>query len=144
MTHMLSSIVGAASLIVSPSMAQAKEERVSAPIVFFDIAGPASAKQAEFYEQVFGWKAGAGGIFSVPVSGPMLPGTLRSDPAGKVIYLGVADIAATQKEIIEHGGRIVAPRFEVKGVAVLGLFADPAGNGMGLVELASDGKPKVP
>jgi predicted enzyme related to lactoylglutathione lyase len=37
----------------------------------------------------------------------------------------------------------VAPRFEVPGVVVLGLFTDPAGNSMGLVEM-QDGKPKIP
>jgi hypothetical protein len=35
------------------------------------------------------------------------------------------------------------PRFEVKGVVVIGLFTDPAGNTMGLVEM-KDGKPVVP
>lgn len=34
------------------------------------------------------------------------------------------------------------PRFEVKGVVILGLFTDPAGNGMGLVEMTG-GKPKI-
>ena len=35
------------------------------------------------------------------------------------------------------------PRFAVKGVVVLGLFKDPAGNTMGLVE-TKDGKPVIP
>jgi hypothetical protein len=36
-----------------------------------------------------------------------------------------------------------APRFEVPGVVVLGLFRDPAGNPMTLVEM-HDGRPKIP
>ncbi len=115
-----------------------------APIVYFDIAGPADARQAAFYEQVFGWTTGPGGVVSVPVSGPTLPGTLRTDPAAKIIYLGVDDILSTQKDITAHGGKVVVPRFEVKGVALLSLFTDPAGNSMGLVELTSEGKTKVP
>ena len=71
-------------------------------------------------------------------------GTLRTDPAAKVIYIGVPDVAATLKEIAASGGKIVAPRFEVKGVVVLGLFDDPAGNTMGLVELTADGKTRIP
>ena len=130
--------------VSSPSTAQSKGKHVPAPIVYFDIAGPADAKQAEFYEQVFGWTSGPGGVVSVPVSGPTLAGTLRTDPTAKVIYLGVPDIVATQKEIIAHGGKIMAPRFEVKGVAILSLFTDPAGNSMGLVELTSEGKTRVP
>jgi len=121
-----------------------------APIVFFDIAGPADAHQGDFYAKVFGWTAGAGGVLSVPVigpqpaSGPQLDGTLRVDPAGKLIYIGVPDVTAKLNEVVANGGKIIAPRFEVKGVAVIGLFTDPAGNGMGLVELADDGKVKVP
>jgi hypothetical protein len=32
----------------------------------------------------------------------------------------------------------------VPGVVILGLFTDPAGNRMGVVELGPDGAPKVP
>ncbi len=53
------------------------------------------------------------------------------------------DVAGTLKLIAENGGKVVAPRFEVKGVVVLGLFADPAGNGMGLVEYRG-GKAVIP
>lgn len=134
------------ALFALPSTAIAEKAPPSmpAPIVYFDIAGPADAKQAAFYEKVFGWVAGPAGVVSVPVSGPMLPGTLRTDPAQKVIYIGVPDVAATLTEIEAHGGKTVAPRFEVPGVVVLGLFTDPAGNAMGLVELTEDGKTKIP
>jgi predicted enzyme related to lactoylglutathione lyase len=115
---------------------------MAAPIVYFDIAGPIDAKQAAFYDKIFGWTAGPDGGVSVPVNSPHLSGTLRTDPAAKVIYIGVPDIAATLMEIAQSGGKVVAPRFEVKGVVVLGLFNDPAGNTM--VELSADGKTKVP
>jgi predicted enzyme related to lactoylglutathione lyase len=115
-----------------------------APIVFFDIAGPDNAAQAGFYETIFDWKAGPGGTLSVPVHGPSLPGALRADPAAKVIYIGVPDVTATLAAITAAGGKTVMPRFEVKGVAVIGLFDDPAGNTMGLVELTTDGKTKIP
>ena len=134
----------AASFIAMPAISQSTRKRMPAPIVYFDIAGPRDAKQTEFYDEVFGWTAGPGGTVSVPVSGPMLSGTLRTDPVAKVIYLGVSDIVQTQKEIVAHGGKVIVPRFEVKGVAVLSLFTDPAGNSMGLVELTADGKTKVP
>ncbi len=113
-----------------------------APIVFFDIAGPDAAKQAAFYRAVFDWDIGADGRFTAPAAAA-LPGTLRADPADKVIYVGVEDIAATLAKIVTNGGQVIAPRFEVKGVVVLGLFTDPAGNRLGLVEMAN-GRPKVP
>ncbi len=114
-----------------------------APIVFFDIAGPDAAKQAAFYRDVFGWQSGPGGTLSVPITGQTLAGALRQDPTNKVIYLGVDDVTAALAEVVKHGGKVVQPRFEVKGVVVLGLFTDPAGNGMGLVEMKG-GKPVVP
>ena len=113
-----------------------------APIVFFDIAGPDLAKQAAFYRTVFDWDVAPDGRFTAPTAAP-LPGTLRADPAEKVLYLGVDDVTATLAKIEANGGKTVAPRFEVKGVVVLGLFTDPAGNRLGLVEMAA-GKPKIP
>jgi hypothetical protein len=68
---------------------------------------------------------------------------IRPDPTEKRIYIGVDDVARTLAEIAERGGTIDAPRFEVPGVVVLGLFTDPAGNPMALVEM-EEGRPKVP
>lgn len=133
--------IAIAAAMVSPAAA-ADGGRMPAPIVFFDIAGPDMAAQSAFYREVFGWDVGQDGRFSVQAPAP-LPGTLRADPAEKVIYIGVNDVTATLAQVAAHGGKIVAPRFEVKGVVVLGLFTDPAGNRMGLVEL-NDGTPKIP
>ena len=119
-----------------------------APIVFLDIVGSELPGQAGFYKTVFGWDIGAEGGFSVPVSSP-LRGTLRVEQADhgpvaeRVVYLGVADITHTLQQVVAHGGAIVLPRLEVPGVAVLGLFTDPAGNRMGLVEMDGD-HAKVP
>ena len=113
-----------------------------APIVYFDIAGPDSVALRSFYALVFGWNSTEAGQFSTGVASP-LPGTLRQDPAEKRIYIGVDDVAAKLAQIEDNGGSIGSPRFEVPGVAVLGLFKDPAGNPMGLVEMDGD-QPKVP
>ena len=134
----LASIVPAAPVRAAP----AQGGRMPAPIVFFDIAGPDMAKQAAFYRAVFDWDVAPDGRFSAPAAAP-LAGTLRADPADKVLYFGVDDVTAALARITAAGGQVVAPRFEVKGVVVLGLFTDPAGNRLGLVEMAG-GKPKVP
>ena len=115
---------------------------MAAPIVFFDIAGPDLVGQRDFYAQVFGWDITPDGRLSVAVTSPLM-GTLRADPADKLIYLGVPDVTATLTKIVELGGVVGAPRFEVPGVVVLGLFSDPAGNRMGLVELDGD-RPRIP
>jgi predicted enzyme related to lactoylglutathione lyase len=130
--------------------APAQGGSMPAPIVFFDIAGPDMARQAAFYRTVFDWDVAPDGRFSAPAAAPpagalagTLAGTLRADPADKVLYIGVDDVTATLTRIVANGGQVVAPRFGVKGVVVLGLFTDPAGNRLGLVEM-SGGAPKVP
>lgn len=115
---------------------------MGAPILFFDIAGADTAALRQFYNRVFGWRIGAAGTFTVPVASP-LQGALREDPAEKRIYVGVEDVSAALADVVRSGGSIDQARFEVPGVAVLGLFRDPAGNPMGLIELES-GSPKVP
>jgi predicted enzyme related to lactoylglutathione lyase len=128
-------VIFAVLLSVSPAAHAAD----AAPIVFFDIAGPDMAKLSAFYSGVFGWNVDAtGGIKNAG-----LDGTLRQDPAAKIIYLGVPDVTAALNQVVAAGGAIVVPRFAVPGVAVIGLFKDPAGNGMGLVEM-KDGKPVIP
>ena len=114
-----------------------------APIVFFDIAGPDLARQRAFFADVFGWESAPTGHVAAPVPPGQLAGFLRTDPAAVMLYFGVADVTATLAKITAAGGSVVAPRFEVKGVVVLGLFKDPAGNGLGLVEMDGD-KPKIP
>lgn len=114
-----------------------------APIVFFDIAGPDLASQKAFYDAVFGIKTDQMGQFQAPAIGATIPALLRTDPAETMVYFGVDDINATLQKVVANGGKIHAPRFEVKGVVILGLLVDPAGNRVGVVEM-KDGKPIVP
>jgi hypothetical protein len=102
-----------------------------APIVFFDIAGPDAAKLNGFYSKTFGWNIDA----SNAIDTGALKGTLRQDPPEKIIYIGVADINASLKQIADAGGTVDLPRTVVPNVVIFALFKDPAGNRMGLVEL---------
>ena len=110
---------------------------MTSPVVFFDIAGPDDAALRDFYSSVFEIEFDDGGQFSLPVN-PPISGMIRKDPAEKRIYLGVPDVTESLAKIEEAGGTIDAARFEVPGVVVLGLFRDPAGNPMGLVEMDGD------
>jgi len=114
---------------------------MAAPIVFLDIAGPDATALREFYSTVIGWDARAE-QFEVSVV-QSLQAAIREDPAEKRLYFGVDDVTAKLAEIQASGGSVDAPRFEVAGVVVLGLFRDPAGNPMGLVEM-ENGAPKIP
>jgi len=106
---------------------------MGAPIVFFDIAGPDGAKLSAFYSGVFGWEIDSKLAIAADSTGGVA-GTLRPDPAEKIIYLGVADINSTLETITKAGGQIDVPRMVVPGVVTFALFKDPAGNRMGLVE----------
>lgn len=112
------------------------------PIVFFDIAGPDDEALKNFYTAVFEWGSDQTGRFSVPVAAP-IQAAIRKDPAEKRMYVGVPDVTECLALIERSGGTIDVPRFEVPGVVVLGLFKDPAGNPMGLVEMDGD-TPIVP
>ncbi len=107
---------------------------MAAPIVFFDIAGPDDRALADFYSSVFDWDINEDNRFAATASS-VFSGAIRKDPTEKRIYIGVPDVTACLTRIEASGGTIDAPRFEVPGVVVLGLFRDPAGNPMGLVEL---------
>lgn len=123
---------------------------MSAPIVFFDIAGPDMESQAAFYRDVFGWNVGPDPNFpehgmrihDIRVISP-LEGVLRKDAAERLFYIGVPDVTAALAKIEAHGGKAECPRMEVPGVVVMALFHDPAGNRTGLVELDGD-KVKIP
>ena len=109
---------------------------MSAPIVYFEIAGPDTATQRAFYSSVFAWDIDANATISAASTGGTRGG-LRQDPAEKMLYLGVPNINETLKLVQANGGTIVIPRTEVPGVVTFALFTDPAGNRMGLAELGS-------
>lgn len=113
-----------------------------APIVFFDIAGPDAVVLRAFYADVFDWDINPAGLMT-PGNSAQLNGAIRQDPADKVLYIGVSDISATLDKIVAAGGAVDTPRFEVPGTVILGLFIDPAGNRMGLVEMVGD-TPSIP
>jgi predicted enzyme related to lactoylglutathione lyase len=125
-----------------PAMTADAPGAAPAPIVFFDIAGPDAGKLRAFYGAAFGWKIGPTNMIGRDSTG-VLDGTLRQDPAEKMLYLGVPDVTAALEAVTRAGGAVIQPRFEVPGVVVLGLFTDPAGNRMGLVE-TKNGKPVIP
>jgi len=132
------------SMMLSPVAASAAQQTpaIPAPIVFFDIAGPDSARLSKFYSDLFAWKIAGDGTFTAPVTTPV-PALIRRDPAATVIYIGVEDVSATLARVVANGGAIQFPRLVVPGRVIIGMFTDPAGNQVGLVEI-KDGKPKVP
>jgi uncharacterized protein len=117
--------------------------RSPAPLVFFDIAGDDSATQRKFYAAIFAWDIDERGNFQTSTVSP-LPGLMRQEPTETIVYIGVRDVTETLQQVEENGGSVVYPRFEVPGVVILGMFRDPAGNRVGLVELDENDTPIIP
>jgi predicted enzyme related to lactoylglutathione lyase len=113
-----------------------------APVVFFSLFGPDGSALQSFYRAVFDWQVADSGDVATTVT-PPLTGTIAQGAAEAILYIGVADISATLQKVVANGGSIRYPRFEVPGRVVLGVFTDPAGNSVGLVEM-ENGKAKVP
>ena len=96
-----------------------------------------------FYHDVFGWKIETNSehnyvTFQTEQSGSGLRGGFAgpSEPTYKpdrlLVYLATDDIDATLASIEAHGGKTVLPKTEIPHVGWWAVFADPAGNHLGL------------
>lgn len=103
---------------------------MASPIVFLDIAGPSHELLRSFYLAVLG-----------DSSIKAVRSRFRSPRHSKALYARIRRSSAFTlgfpiSALIEAaGGTIDEPRFEVSGVVVIGLFKNPAGDPMGLVEM---------
>ena len=113
------------------------------PVVFFTIFGPPGSDLQRFYSAVFDWEIAADGNAMVGVESPLGATIGQSEAAETIVYVGVDDINAALEKVTANGGTIRYPRFEVPGQVILGIFKDPAGNSVGLVEM-ENGVAKVP
>jgi len=112
-------------------------------VCYLELPANDIARSAAFYEAVFGWnirRRGDGAVaFAVgvgEVSGTWVLGRPPHEEAGLLVYVMVADAAATLEAIAAHGGEIVQPigadlpeitaRFRDPGGNVLGIYQDPS------------------
>ena len=113
------------------------------PVVFFTIFGPPGSELQRFYTEVFDWEIAPDGNAMTNVMSPLGATIGQSEAAETIVYVGVDDINAALEKVTANGGTIRYPRFEVPGRVILGIFKDPAGNSVGLVEM-ENGAAKVP
>jgi predicted enzyme related to lactoylglutathione lyase len=131
------------SALLIPALAIAQAPAgAGAPVVYFSVFGPDGSALQNFYRAVFDWQIAANGDVATTVT-PPLTATIAEGAAEVIVYVGVENISATLERVVAHGGSVRFPRFEVPGRVVLGVFKDPAGNSVGLVEM-ENGKAKVP
>ncbi len=117
---------------------------MSNPLCHFELMTTDPEKCQSFYGTVFGWKfddgsmpgytlvdAGqepTGGIFKAP---DVAPGPCAN------VYFQVDDIESTLERASESGGTIIVEKTEIPGVGHFGMFTDPEGIAVGIMQPAN-------
>jgi hypothetical protein len=73
----------------------------------------------------------------VVVGGAMRP-MMEGIPPHWNVYFNVEDADATGARVVELGGKVISPNFDVPGVGRLGIYADPQGGMFNLMQAASE------
>ena len=108
-------------------------------VCYIEVPAADVARSAAFYRDVFGWKIRTRGDGAtafddgVEVSGAFVRGRPPMRDAGLLIYVMVADAAATLNKVAASGGEIVEP-VHPGAPEVIARVRDPAGNLMGIYQ----------
>lgn len=123
------------------------------PVVHFEMPYEDRDRAARFYESAFGWqmqKLGAemgnyllATTTETDEAGPRNPGTINGglfarEPGSPMQYpslvIAVEDIGKAVERVKGAGGRVLAGPMEIPGVGQYVAFADPEGNGVGMLQ----------
>jgi len=109
------------------------------PVMWFEVLGEDGDRLRKFYGGLFGWTFTNDSPYGVVDTGvprgipggvgPVYPGT-RS---WVTFYVETPDVAASLDQAAQLGGKTVLPRTVLPAVT-LGIFEDPEGHAIGLVE----------
>ncbi|MEP7020161.1 MAG: VOC family protein [Pseudonocardiales bacterium] len=121
------------------------------PVVHFEVIGTDPAKLRSYYGELFGWSYQANSAVAAEVSQPDsytfidrmttddgtgIPGGVGGGPAFRshaVFYVGVPDVEEALRKAESLGGtRVMGPARNEGGGVVVGHFADPEGNLIGV------------
>lgn len=120
-------------------------------VVHFEIQAEDVERAKTFYADVFGWTyedysqmvdSPYFGIVTGSDDEPGINGGLMPRPAATpgegqgtnafVCTMGVGDYDATEKKILEAGGRVALPKYALPGMAWQGYYLDTEGNTFGI------------
>ena len=120
-------------------------------VVHFEIQADDVERAKAFYSAVFGWSfedwgqvtgATYWGVVTGPDDEPGINGGLLQRPVAApapqqgtnafVCTMGVEDYDATERKILEAGGRVALPKFALMGMAWQGYYLDTEGNTFGI------------
>jgi predicted enzyme related to lactoylglutathione lyase len=109
-------------------------------IVYLEIPTTDIPRSVSFYKAVFGWpiKPREDGATAFDdgvgeVSGTWVAGRPPSPTPGLLLYIMVKSVGDTLDAVVANGGRIIQP-MGVDIPELIGRFADPDGNVLGLAE----------
>ena len=111
-------------------------------IVHWEIMGPDGDALNTFYEDLFGWKGAAvpgfDGYHLVEADQSGVGGAVgkgfEENPTYLTVYVEVESIDEHLAKVAASGGSTIMPRTVIPGIVTFGLFGDPAGNMVGIVE----------
>ena len=102
-------------------------------VIHFEVVGADGAKLQQFYGDLFGWKMNTDNPMNY---GIVDNGGVGQSPNGPHItwYVQVDDVDKALGKAESLGGKTVMPKEQIMDSVTLGLFKDPEGNLVGLVE----------
>ncbi|MDH3499998.1 MAG: VOC family protein [Acidimicrobiia bacterium] len=111
-------------------------------IVHWELMGPDADALSAFYAELFDWKGeavpGFDGYNMVHADQAGVGGAVGKGnehmPQYQAIYVEVEDVNTHLGKAESAGGTTVVPRTVIPGMVTFGLFTDPAGNLVGIVE----------
>lgn len=112
------------------------------PVVWFEVMGTNGDALRGFYGSLFAWTFKVEGPQRYGMTGPAdghgIPGGIGQAageyrPWGTTFYVETSDVTATLADVERLGGKILMPRTVLPEVT-LGMFSDPEGHVIGLVE----------
>ncbi|MEZ5294402.1 MAG: VOC family protein [Vicinamibacterales bacterium] len=113
------------------------------PVMWFEVIGNDGPRLQAFYGALFDWQgkdapAAPGYRTFDPPEGKGIPGGIGQPYPGigrswVTFYVGTPDVAASLERAVGLGGKVVLQRTVLPDVT-LGLFEDPEGHVVGLVE----------
>ncbi len=109
-------------------------------IIHVELPVSDAAESGQFYHTLFDWQFPPDGAYGLvdtgeisaalnPVTDPL------TEPGHPLIYVASQDVTADLDRAEKLGADVIVPRTPIPGVGWLGIFADPAGNRIGLLQL---------
>ena len=111
-------------------------------IVHWEIMGPDGDAVRDFYEGLFGWKTepveGFDSYHLVGDDDTTIGGALGKGPEEMsnyvMLYIEVDDVDEHLAKAESAGGSTIMPKTVIPDIVTFGMFSDPAGNVLGIVE----------